>query len=135
MRPWSRSRRSLRLIAPERRRDSLTDCAVVAYSRSCRSLLRKPLIMPRQRNLWVADTVESCREARLAQPANPVWTENSTHALPRPLSVGGGTRPSRRRSALSSFGVCSFRIAQEHRWCPTLVRARLSLGTGGELVL
>jgi hypothetical protein len=39
-------------------------------------------------------------------------------ALPRPLSVGGGTRLSGRRSALSSFGVCSFRIVQEHRWCP-----------------
>jgi hypothetical protein len=47
-----------------------------------------------------------------------VWTENSTLALPRSLSVGGGTRPSRRRSVLSRFGVCSFQIVQDHRWCP-----------------
>ena len=29
-------------------------------------------IEPRRRNLWVTDTVEWCREGRLASPANPV---------------------------------------------------------------
>jgi hypothetical protein len=35
------------------------------------SLIRAYLFfVPRQRNLWVTDTVERCRKARLAQPAN-----------------------------------------------------------------
>jgi hypothetical protein len=55
--------------------------------------------------------------------------------LATPIGVGDGTRPSRRRSVLSSVGVCSFQIVQEHRWCPdSCVRASLS-ALAAELVL
>ena len=38
----------------------------------CARVLRQGENMPRQRNLWVTDTVEWCRETRLAWPANPL---------------------------------------------------------------
>jgi hypothetical protein len=34
--------------------------------------IRSSFFSPRQKNLWVTDTVEQCREARLAEPANPL---------------------------------------------------------------
>ena len=39
------------------------------YSRSN----RHPKYRPRRRNLWVTDTLQWAPEARLAQPANPMW--------------------------------------------------------------
>jgi hypothetical protein len=32
-----------------------------------------PFVEPRRRNLWVTDTLQWAPEARLAQPANPMW--------------------------------------------------------------
>jgi len=38
-------------------------------------------IAPRRRNLWVTDTFQSAPEARLAQPANPMW-DSAASAFP-----------------------------------------------------
>src|SRR5437588_13072625 len=37
--------------------------------------------MPRRRNLWVTDTLSWAPEARLAQPANPMW-DSAASAFP-----------------------------------------------------
>jgi hypothetical protein len=82
--------------------------------------LRREGLLSYVAHLWENDTdsAEIIYSYGIDGVGDPVWTENSTLALPRSLSVGGGTRPSRRRSVLSRFGVCSFQIVQEHRWCP-----------------
>ena len=36
---------------------------------------------PRRRNLWVTDTLQWAPEARLAQPANPMW-DSAASAFP-----------------------------------------------------
>ena len=38
-------------------------------------------ISPRRRNLWVTDTLQWAPEARLAQPANPMW-DSAASAFP-----------------------------------------------------
>jgi len=46
--------------------DSSTRCPIFDLIRVLRN-------MPRRRNLWVTDTLQWALEARLAQPANPMW--------------------------------------------------------------
>src|SRR6185295_11455000 len=41
----------------------------------------RPLFLPRRRNLWVTDTLQWAPEARLAQPANPMW-DSAASAFP-----------------------------------------------------
>ena len=51
------------------------------WSRDTRSGTSITIFSPRRRNLWVTDTLQWAPEARLAQPANPMW-DSAASAFP-----------------------------------------------------